>query len=122
MEDSAARYQFLPLPGRDYIRVLQLRRRLDDESPLTSSLMFLELTSREPQYTSVSYSWGRNSDGGDALTHEIVIDERTLRITENFYDGLMQLSKPNSTHEQLLWKDAICINQDDKEERNFRSS
>lgn len=77
MEDAAiSRYEHTPLPGSNYIRLLQLDVRPDGKAALTGSLITRNLDSNEPQYTSVSYSWGRNSDGDAALSRGILVDGR----------------------------------------------
>lgn len=64
-----------------------------------------------PPYEALSYCWGDASD-------KIAIDcngSRGLAVTKNLHAALLALRLPNQ--ERVLWADAICINQDDIEER-----
>jgi hypothetical protein len=64
-----------------------------------------------PTCSAVSYEWGSN-------VRELVIfcDDRVLKVTANL---LLLLSKfRSSDSSQLLWIDAICINQEDLDERS----
>lgn len=62
-------------------------------------------------YTTVSYVWGPRSQ----LTHELHTPLGSLSITEPLYFTLKQLR--NRHKSVVLWVDAICINQDDDNEK-----
>ncbi|KAF7920993.1 hypothetical protein BELL_0534g00010 [Botrytis elliptica] len=83
--------------------------------------------SQMPQCIALSYEWGART--GDS---EIICDNATLKVTKNLIKGLKRLRKfqglapdhnPDSnrlkiTEKTLYWIDAICINQDDLDERS----
>ena len=61
-------------------------------------------------YNALSYVWG---DSSSSVT--ITCDGHPFEITRNLYEVLSQLKKKGN-HE-LLWVDAICINQSDDDEK-----
>ena len=115
-------YKYTTLLGPNAIRLLRLNTRSENEPTLTGSLILHNLDDAEQQYTTLSYSWGRNSDGDVSLRHKILLDGCELRITENLHDFLTQISGPNCHQPSLLWVDAICINQDNILERGLQVS
>jgi hypothetical protein len=50
------------------------------------------------------------------VTETIYIDEHEVSIGRNLYSALLYLRQPQK--ERVLWIDAICINQEDIQERN----
>ena len=110
-------YKHSPLPGQKWIRLLRLPPQAGI-APVTASLDFHELTDDIVSYTSLSYSWGRNSDGDASPNRKMLIQGQSLAITENLYDFLLRI-RPNQDQDAvLLWVDAVCINQTDVPERN----
>ncbi|KAK2601833.1 hypothetical protein QQS21_004616 [Conoideocrella luteorostrata] len=65
-----------------------------------------------PSFYALSYVWGPQ-----ARTHQILIDGKSLKVTENLYFALrdMQMQHMGNLY---VWADAICINQDDLAERS----
>jgi hypothetical protein len=64
-------------------------------------------------YEALSYAWG-----GTEMSATVYIDGHTLAVTENLYLALRYL---RSTHEdRFLWVDAICINQNNYQERGHQ--
>lgn len=66
-------------------------------------------------YEALSYVWG-----GDGEKTPIQINERTLEIGTNLRLALFNLREPDKP--RTLWIDAICINQNDINERNQQVS
>ncbi|KAI1327451.1 heterokaryon incompatibility protein-domain-containing protein [Xylariaceae sp. FL0255] len=64
-----------------------------------------------PAYTAVSYAWGDADDKRD-----ILVDSIPVAISANLYEALEALRDRDKT--TLVWADAICINQQDRDERN----
>lgn len=113
------RYRYEPISSSS-IRLLQLDQRPTGEHPITGTLLTRSLHSG-PSYTSLSYSWGRNCDGDASLNRVILLDRCELPITENLYDFLVLFTQTNDDV-PLLWVDAVCINQEDLEERRAQVS
>ncbi|KAK0344096.1 hypothetical protein LTR91_019692 [Friedmanniomyces endolithicus] len=76
-----------------------------------------------PSYRAVSYAWGPETSTikpiyigsqGDALRQEATYECRHLS-SQNLFDLLDQLHRERS--DSWLWIDALCINQDDTDER-----
>ena len=66
-----------------------------------------------PEYTALSYVWG-----DPAKTKPIFIDGKEMQVTENLKNFIVAAVSRESTREQLLWIDAICINQQDIQEKS----
>jgi hypothetical protein len=66
--------------------------------------------SRPPDYLAVSYAWG---DAGD--TRKIYVDGIQVSVTSSLFGALQALRQ--KSQEVLVWADAICIDQQDKDER-----
>jgi hypothetical protein len=91
--------ELLPGTPNELIRVILHHRTLSDMSTCSA----------------VSYEWGSN-----VRQHEISCDGRILKVTANLALLLSKFRKPRSS--QLLWIDALCINQDDLDERSQQVS
>ena len=80
--------------------------------PLHGEMIHIKLEDEEkPQYETVSYFWGN-----PARCSLIIVDEKALRVPENTERTLRKLA--NTDRQRVLWIDAVCINQDDVEERS----
>ena len=83
--------------------------------PLSGSLKTIRLqddnSSVSTKFEALSYFWG-NEEADRTLS----IDNTPLSIKPNLETALRELSKGKV--ERLLWIDAICINQNDTDERN----
>ena len=66
-------------------------------------------------YNALSYVWG---DSPERVT--ISCNGHMTFITRNLYNALQQIWKV--TPKQVLWADALCINQDDDEEKGYQVS
>lgn len=96
------------LRGRE-IRLLQLCPGTGSD-PIHISLS--ETTLHEsPPFEALSYVWGDAS-----VRKEIVCERQCFLVTVNLYHALLRLRQPANS--RLLWIDAICINQNDLEERS----
>lgn len=95
--------------GEAQVRLLTLHPGQFDED-IRCSLHAVSLTSK-PQYEALSYVWG---DAAETLP--VIVDSHEKQVTTNLEAALRHLrwqEKP-----RILWIDAICINQDDIEERS----
>jgi hypothetical protein len=66
-----------------------------------------------PEYSALSYTWGH-------AMHPtmILVNNQGLLIHANLHDALMHIATLLKGSERLLWVDAICINQQDLQERS----
>lgn len=66
-----------------------------------------------PAYYALSYVWG---DPGDTVV--ICVDGQPFQATRNLWYALRRLRR--ETHPRIFWIDAICINQDNDEEKSHQ--
>lgn len=65
---------------------------------------------KAPVYSALSYTWGDRS-----ITHTIFVNGQRLQVTSNLYNALYNF---RGLYPGIrLWADAVCINQNDQEER-----
>ncbi|KAM0715003.1 hypothetical protein Q7P37_009468 [Cladosporium fusiforme] len=98
--------------SEDEFRVLRIEGG-KHQSPLSCSL-FVERLDTPPKYEAVSYCWGI-----EAATRKI--REGNLKgclVSEHLWRALKRLRMPSE--DRLVWIDAICINQQDVDERNHQ--
>lgn len=78
-------------------------------APLHCRLSVAQLTEK-PHYEALSYVWGY-----PLLDHVCFVNGKPSRITRNLCDALYALRLEDAP--RYLWVDAVCINQDDVEEK-----
>ncbi|KAH8755468.1 heterokaryon incompatibility protein-domain-containing protein [Hyaloscypha sp. PMI_1271] len=102
-------YRYQPLQGQDAIRMVELLPGIP--GALIRVALHHRTLSDLPTCSAVSYEWGSN-------VRELVIfcDDRVLKVTANL--SLLLSKFRSSDSSQLLWIDAICINQEDLDERS----
>ncbi|KAK8187935.1 heterokaryon incompatibility protein-domain-containing protein, partial [Phyllosticta capitalensis] len=66
-----------------------------------------------PEYVALSYTWGDAKDTG-----QIVVDGALFEVRANLLAVLEVLVGLEELRGRPLWIDAICINQNDKDEKN----
>jgi hypothetical protein len=69
-----------------------------------------DLGKRTHLYEALSYTWG-----GEEKPYSIIIKEQILNITANLHAVLLRLR--DRSLERIIWIDAICINQENREEQ-----
>ena len=67
---------------------------------------------KDPRFLALSYVWGDVND-----RRIILVDNHPFRITRNLFDAMVSLREKDSI---IIWIDAICINQEDKEEKGWQ--
>jgi Heterokaryon incompatibility protein (HET) len=70
--------------------------------------------SKAPEYEALSYVWGPPSLGGEP--NLILVNDSPFEVTPNLLKALSGLRSESNV--RLVWIDAICINQEDLEERS----
>ncbi|KAK5083204.1 hypothetical protein LTR05_007088 [Lithohypha guttulata] len=111
------------------MRLLRLRNNGSEkitESADIGDLIIVDLNSGTlPQYTALSYTWGKED-----RPNRMIVSGNTIMLTNNLFDILqtIQSARTRSNSGGLcdlvqkplmnyIWIDAICINQDDKNEK-----
>ena len=70
----------------------------------------------QPEYEALSYTWGASTEG-----RSMTVDSHCqLQITDNLFRALRRLRRKART--RTVWIDAICIDQDDDEEKSQQVS
>jgi len=114
MED----YTYSPLLHGEIRLLVLLPQRSGEPATCTEPIRSLIIhvpRDQAPEYDALSYCWGKSNTkhiihvgGGKALT-----------VGDNLFTALSHLRGEVFGHRKILWIDAICINQQDKE-RNFQ--
>lgn len=112
------RFCYQPLSTSSSIRLLRIRKFV---STLQFDLIEVDLANN-PVYDALSYTWHleEQSNATSGVDSEfggfINCNGMKLGVTTNLRDGLLRLEQLRQ--ETLIWIDAICINQQDPEERS----
>ncbi|KAF2447977.1 hypothetical protein P171DRAFT_510495, partial [Karstenula rhodostoma CBS 690.94] len=105
-----AEYEYRPLdPATGEVRLLSIKNRSQD---LDCQLRVARLDS-VVTFQALSYVWGVDPPGTP-----ITIDGQTMQIRRNLASALHYFQ--HSCSDEEIWCDAVCINQEDIEERNFQ--
>lgn len=115
-------------PGKRTIRLIRLHRSLSEYHEPQCDLFHADIADNGTvpyTYESLSYTWG------SVKSHTILVNGDTLRITANLYNALQSIKRwkdrplaealtawqsvPNTS--AALWVDAICIDQENIQER-----
>ncbi|CAM1507743.1 Fc.00g045910.m01.CDS01 [Cosmosporella sp. VM-42] len=109
-----SKYEYTALSHpKGSIRLLSIQADNPDES-LRGQLN--ETTLEEhPKYLTLSYTWG-----DAAATKDLHLTDKCLKIRPNVFDALCRLRKNIGSF--TIWIDAVCINQDDLDERSAQVS
>jgi hypothetical protein len=108
-------YGYSPLPKPGSIRLLRLMPA-EKHFGIKCELFVYPLQDtgeKECLYEALSYVWG-----GSDKPKSISIGDYQLAVTPNLYTALLHLR--DQWIERILWVDAICINQSDKEEQGLQ--
>jgi Heterokaryon incompatibility protein (HET) len=115
--DPPARSFYEPFRGPRDFRLLSI---CIEDSQLSCTLNTFTIGADDcPQYKALSYTWGSPIYGREehfASTSTIVCNNQLLSVGLNLMDALEQLC--TSGYEGYIWIDAICINQQNVDERN----
>lgn len=105
-------YRYLSLEYVDSIRLLILHPSSNDQSPITCTIRHARLSDAWLKYEAISYTWGNVTCHQPIYFHS---HKRELRVRTNCHDALRHLRQED--RDRQLWIDAICINQEDLNER-----
>ncbi|KAG4287373.1 hypothetical protein FPRO06_05025 [Fusarium proliferatum] len=95
--------------GPTQIRLLHLLPAKDNDNPI-ECLLEVVAFEENPVYEALSYCWGDSTQ-----LQEIKCNGEAFKVTESLFCALQHLR--DESMERTLWIDAICINQNDLEER-----
>ena len=115
-------YSSLPLLKSTSIRLLRIHPQAEVDN-IHCSLESVELSDK-PQYVALSYTWGAPTPQAalegmsDERRFPIICNEQELRVTENLFCFLRHTVRKEIAIRGRWWIDAICINQNDNNERN----
>ncbi|KAG1757971.1 heterokaryon incompatibility protein-domain-containing protein [Suillus lakei] len=114
--ETSTKLRYQPLSTSSSIRLLRIRKFV---STLQYDLIEVDLENN-PVYDALSYTWQKQSSTTSGIDSEfggsINCNGMKLDVTANLRDGLLRLEQLRQ--ETLIWIDAICINQQDLEERS----
>ncbi|PVH99568.1 HET-domain-containing protein [Periconia macrospinosa] len=113
MESSEPSFQYQPLSYHD-IRILHLSPGQPGDE-LVGDLVIRNLDDKDLEYDALSYMWGDLTP-----TASIHFGHQSLPIARNLMEALQRLRYPDKT--LRIWIDAICINQNDIDERSAQVS
>lgn len=105
---------------RRTIRLLRIEHRNDDTSPIICGLEVAQLED-SPKFSALSYTWGPSLSQEPSYAPKrpcvIQCNGANFPVTENLSDFLRQWSQ-DPLHQKRLWIDAICIDQQNEDERS----
>ncbi|KAK1838858.1 ankyrin and het domain protein [Colletotrichum chrysophilum] len=120
---AQSEYEYKPLASEE-IRMLTLLPG-DFDSPLQGYISHehLDQPDCEFSYEALSYVWGSQTDPKsfrvlECSSQSSSAEVKTLKIGQNLESALRHLRQPFET--RTIWCDAICINQNDVEERGVQ--
>ena len=106
------KYEYTALgESKDAIRILRILPSAQFKDPLICSLTTASLDTN-PQYIALSYTWG-----APVRVTNLILHGHHFPITANLSTALRRLREAKW---QMVWVDAVCINQDDTEERSLQ--
>ncbi|RYO85568.1 hypothetical protein DL762_005133 [Monosporascus cannonballus] len=115
---SGNSFRYLPLdPERREIRILTLQPG-GFEEPLRCSITTADLDT-SPVYNALSYVWGAPSSS-NIPGNTVLLDGHPFPVTTNLLMALRHLRPPAGAGATALWVDAVCINQQDLDERRHQ--
>ncbi|KAI4941900.1 hypothetical protein J4E91_010450 [Alternaria rosae] len=105
-------YEYLPLQHDDSFRIIILHPSPNESDPIACTILRERLSDESVKYEAVSYTWGDNTE-----TNKINLNGDTEQIVgKNCHAALRRLRR--SDEDRSIWIDAICINQNDLNERS----
>lgn len=122
---SAQAYCYTALPTVDSIRIVS-DLRLGKDGSIRFSFKTASLQEETPVYTALSYTWGSPSCLDITVTGErkypVFCDDKLLLVTENLRDFFHELLHNGkmlhaTTAGLPIWIDALCIDQENPDEK-----
>lgn len=101
------------------IRLLSIDGSEDFEAPLQCSMTVVSLDDTGTDYQTLSYAWESQQ-----RTRTIWVNDQPVHITESLFSALRRIRQKQSSPTpalkpmQYLWADAVCIDQDNDDEKS----
>ncbi|KAL2672328.1 hypothetical protein Neosp_013032 [[Neocosmospora] mangrovei] len=120
-------YFRLPLQPNE-IRLVSLEASAETITRAKWKLTVASLADKSAKYYAVSYRWGQPLDEEPfkSMTNDrascIHINGSDVMVTKNLSDFLHEVQRDKKLKEEEFWIDAICINQEDPQERSRQVS
>jgi hypothetical protein len=106
--------QYLPLPhDGDSFRLLRVLPSPISTSTIRCELYTASISREEDKYIAGSYVWGPSEP-----SKSIVINGKSFQVRSNLFRFLRAFRSRRRS--QVIWIDAVCINQDDIQERGHQ--
>ena len=102
-------YTYQPLEEKDSIRLLRVHPAKTFDAPLVCDLRTTKLSDKQ-DYAALSYTWGPL-----VFDRQMLLNGRPFYTTSNLSHALHLF---RATGWQMIWVDAICINQADLVEKS----
>ncbi|KAF2817455.1 uncharacterized protein BDZ99DRAFT_373324, partial [Mytilinidion resinicola] len=107
--------QYPPLKPKGEIRVLSV---IEPQSHRYELISINYAQSAPPPYVALSYAWGEHDSAlGFPTRNKIWINGKPYEIRSNLFAFLAQWGPSLNQKNIYLWADAVCIDQDNLEER-----
>ncbi|KAF3808423.1 hypothetical protein GCG54_00013062 [Colletotrichum gloeosporioides] len=120
-------YCYQPLSHQRAVRLIIFHPSLEDNAPLSCSLVETSLDQPEDYYA-LSYTWGGETPSQPMFIHDDAASDTsesstaTILVTPNCATALRRLRKLVQGTGTGIWVDAVCINQAETEEKNVQVS
>lgn len=107
-------YRYEPLQDASHIRLLKVTSNCTTSVQPRIEVQLEQYALRQaPRYKALSYTWGAK----EAPEQIFIGKDSRFNATKNLFAFLVYLSKMRP---DFFWIDAICINQDDDQERGLQ--
>jgi hypothetical protein len=106
---SSRQYLYRPFESKNSILLFQLKPG-SRKDPIEGRLICVSFDSK-PKYEALSYACGSS-----AMHHHILTDEGRIPMTASVRSALTRLRLQGKV--RVLWIDALCINQEDNDEKS----
>lgn len=115
-------YKSLSPLGEGQIRLLQVSEWSKTASSELTCRLYVACLRDRPSYSALSYTWGFPFPHYGSLHREknvLACNGTRISVKPNLYDFLLHCSKhPDESFRGPIWVDALCINQNDHQERS----
>ncbi|KAF2107524.1 heterokaryon incompatibility protein-domain-containing protein [Lophiotrema nucula] len=103
------KFQYQAIDSESCTRLLEIMPGYSQD-PIVCTLRAVDID-KPPEYTALSYVWGTSH-----RTRTIKVDGEDFLVTDNLWYALWHIRLPNRS--SMMWVDAICIDQENIDERN----